>query len=157
MVLVNDILFCGQNTRSPGVVPTLSPLDTHELTHLPPEPNWWTNESLFVRVDNGPFPDQVNFVWFDEFSLLEDLPEDEQRWNEELHGVVREEARDAPGHIGRPAVVTGSDEHPDEGEPRTVWLEPTDIGELLAIKALCFAGAPEAYVGYRHHNVIDET
>ena len=70
MILVNNFLFCGQNARSPCVIPTLSPLETEKLAHLPPEPNRWTSESLLVSIDDGPFPNQVKLMWLDEFGLL---------------------------------------------------------------------------------------
>lgn len=147
MILFKDLLFCGQNAWAPLVVAAFDLLQPDKLAHLPPKSNGRTNESLFVRIDHRPLPDQVKFVRFNKLGLLQNLPENEERWNEELHGVVRKEARDGPGQVGGVAIVAGGGEHPDSAEVRTVWLEPANVGEFLAIEALCLAAAVEADVG----------
>ena len=157
IVLLNDLLFGSHDARAPLVVGPSVCLEHEKLAHLLPEANRRTDERLLVRIDHRPLPDEVDLVRLDKLGLLQELPENEERRNEELHGVVGEEAGHGPGEIGGVAVVAGGDEHPAGAEVGAVGLEVAFVGEQVAVEALGLAGAVEADVGNGHDGVVDET
>lgn len=76
------------NRTLPLIIPTLDPPEPNQLPNLPPKPNGRIHKASFVRINKRPLPDQISLVGFDKLSLLEDLPDDEERRDDDLHGVV---------------------------------------------------------------------
>lgn len=64
-----------------GVI-RLLPSDTNKLTHLLPESDRGIQESLFICVDDGLLPNQVSLARLDPLGLVDELPDDEQWWDE---------------------------------------------------------------------------
>lgn len=89
-------------------------------------------------------------------SAFDDLPDQEEPRDEELHGVVGEEGRNGPRLVGRVAVAGGNHDHPDEGEVGAVGLEATGVGEFVAVDALGLACSVEADVRDADYDVVDE-
>lgn len=50
------------HTRPPLLIAALGPLPAQQLTYLGPETDGRTQESRFVGVDDGFFPDEVGLV-----------------------------------------------------------------------------------------------
>lgn len=74
--------------RSLVVTPFDTPNADH-LQHFSPEASRRVKEAIFVRIDQGSLPDQVGFISLDKLGFLEDLPDEEERRDDDLHGVVR--------------------------------------------------------------------
>ena len=78
------------NAPSPHIA-ALVPANTKQLAEFSPEANRWVGEASFVCVDSRPFPFEIDFVRLVPLGLVHKLPDKEERWDEELHGVVGEE------------------------------------------------------------------
>lgn len=93
----------------------------------------------------------------DELGFLDDLPDEEERWNHDLHRVVRPERRQRPRLVGWIAVQNGDENHPDESDVCAVRLESPNVGKGTSVKTLCLAGAMEENVRQSDGDVVDET
>lgn len=76
--------------RSPIVAAFGAPNADH-LQHFSPEASRWVKEAILVRIYQGSLPDQVGFMSLNELGFLDDFPDDEERRDDDLHGVVRPE------------------------------------------------------------------
>lgn len=79
---------------NPLIIPATNSSNTEQLEHFPPEANGGIDEARLIGVNNRTFPDEIRFVWLDDLGSLDDLPNNEERWDEELHRVAGEEGRD---------------------------------------------------------------
>lgn len=92
-----------------------------------------------------------------ELCLLDELPDEEEGRDDDLHGVVRPEGGYGPWLVCGVAVDDGHNDHPNECNVCAVRLESAEIGERSAVKALRFASAVEENVRQGNDNVVDET
>lgn len=76
------------NRKPPLIIPTLDPPEPKHLPNLPPKSNRRIHKGSLVRINKGPLPDQISLVGFDKLSLLDDLPDEEEGRDDDLHGVV---------------------------------------------------------------------
>lgn len=137
------------------IVATLLALQSNHLNHLRPETNWWVDEGLLVSIDDRTFPNQISLAGLDELGLLDNLPEDEEDWCEDQHGVVGEEALHAEAAPeGGVSVAENDEPHPCEGDVSSVGLEPTSVWEGLAVETLLLASVVEEDVGRGHDDVV---
>lgn len=81
--------------RSLIVTPFDAPNADH-LQYFSPEASRWAKEAILVRIDQGTLPDQVSFISLHELGFLDDLPDEEERRDDDLHGVVRPEGGQRP-------------------------------------------------------------
>ena len=94
---LHDIL--PHNTSSPIARLVSLPVESNEMTHLSPESHRRMNESLLVRINDRSIPNQVRLLRLDPLSLVNELPDQEQWRNEQLHGVVGEEVGHTPWQV----------------------------------------------------------
>lgn len=92
---------------------TLLPSQPGKIQDFPPESNRRCEESGFVRIDDRSLPHEVGFVRPHHSGALDYLPDNVERRNEQLHGVVGEEIRDIPGQVAGVSIVARDDEQPD--------------------------------------------
>ena len=131
--------------RSPAfVIATLDAAETEHLAKLPPEPNGGIKEAGFVGIDQRSLPNEINLMGLQPLGLLEQLPDQEKRGNDDLHGIVRPESGDIPWLIGRVAIEDSDQNHPDKGSVSAERLETSKVREGATIKTLGFAGSVEA-------------
>lgn len=138
----------------------VTPLDATNADHLQyfsPEASRWAKEAILVRIDQGTLPDQVGFISLDELGFLDDLPDEEERRDDNLHGVVRPEGGHRPRLVCGVTVDDGHDDHPNECNVGAVGLEVSEIGQGSAVKPLRFARAVEEDVRQGDDDIIDET
>lgn len=145
------------NRFSPSIITTLHPSNTHHLKHLPPKPDRWIQETRLISIDERSFPDKIHLTRPDKSGAFEDLPDNEETGNNDLHGVVGPEIFERPGLENGVAVEDGYEEHPDERDVGAVRLEPAVVCELASVNTLDFAGAVVADEGDTDGDVVDKT
>lgn len=122
------------------------PLNADQLAHLGPELDGTTDEAGFVGINDGPFPNQVEFSRFDSLCSLEQFPTIVENRCHNLHGVILEKAGHTPRDKG--AVSKDQDQcHGNNANVSTVWLEAAIIGERSAVQTLRFVRMVEVEVG----------
>jgi hypothetical protein len=126
------------------------------LEALSPESNRWVNETGFVGIDEGSFPHKITLVGFDELRLLDKFPDDEERWDDNLHSVVGPESLNVPWLVGWVSVKNSDDHHPDKSDVCASRLQPGIVGELTAVKVLRFAGAVEEDISDANCDVVNK-
>jgi hypothetical protein len=137
------------------IVSSLDPSNSEQLKDLPPEADRWVNETCLVGIDKGSFPDKIGLVGLDELGLLEELPDEEERWDDNLHSVVGPESLHVPRLVGWVAVKDSNDHHPDESDICASGLQPGIVGELTAVKVLGFAGTVEKDISDANSDVVN--
>ena len=70
---------------------------------------------------------------------------------------MRKELGDIPRLETCIAMTKGNTSHPDKGNIRAPWLEPTLVWKAGGISALVLPGAVEEDISTRHNNEIDNS
>lgn len=127
------------------------------MTHLPPKSDRWFHECHLVGVNCGLLPYKIGVLGFDPCGLVDDLPNDEQPGNEELHGIVGEECGGVPRQVSRVSVDAGDSEHPGQSKVGAPGLEPASVWQLFSVETLGLTRLVKADVCYAHYDVVDQT
>ena len=144
------------DARPPLVIATLDTSEANQLTHLTPETNRRIQECGLISVHNRLLPNKINLMGLKQLGLVDDFPDWIEPWNEELHGVIGEEARYIPGHVAGVAIVATNKEHPHNGKVGAVWLEIAVVRKSSSINTLSFASTVVENVRQGHDEEIDE-
>lgn len=139
------------------IVSTLNTSEAEKLTDLSPEADWGIHEAGLICVDEGTFPDKITFVGLDELGLLDDLPDQEEGRDDDLHRIVGPEGLDIPWLVGGVSVQDGDEDHPDKADVGASGLQPGVVGELAAVQVLSFACPVEENICYTDGDVVDQT
>lgn len=137
------------------IVSALDPSNPDQLKDLPPEADGWINETCLVGIDKWPFPDKIGLVGLDELGLLEELPDEEERRDDNLHGVVGPEGLHVPRLVGWVSVKDSNDHHPDKCDICASGLQPGVVGELTAVKVLRFASTVEEDISDANSDIVN--
>ena len=139
------------------VITTLDTAEANHLSDFPPETNWWVQETGLIGIDERALPDQICFMGLDKLCALEDLPKNEEAWDDDLHGVIRPESLDIPRLEGRVSVKNGDENHPHKCKVCSVGLEPSGVTELVAVDTLGLTGTVVENEGNGDGNVVNQT
>lgn len=142
------------NSVRTGLLP---PSEANQLAHFGPEAHRRLRDGVFVGIDDGALPNEIDLMRTEPAGALDNLPADEQQRSNNLHGVVLEECLDAPG-LERLVTVAENDEDLDkESQVGTVRLEAAIVRHLCSVDSLGLACSVVADEGDTDDEIVDDS